>query len=288
LGTENAWLLKFDEPEIITVPSDSKYSLAHIPICEPAFELLRDWGVNLDPNYLVVKAAVGYEMSSIIITAGHPGYTWLGRRSFVLGTNITNRTLHGNFILYAASVCDKPENVRMEHNIYCRRYLGGGSNRVFDISDPDAVNEYRNTGDTQGNDLMFIAVDPGWVPSRFDMDIMGRVPEHIINKFDMTGVDDGDLQYPTANIYAHHLNWTNNGSEYLSQDYYDCFAGANTAIYRGAQFTSKSGDDRALFRPGKCHWSTIYDGVVQHRQGRGKGYIDYEAALECRRGSQRH
>jgi len=172
--------------------------------------------VYVPVDIVLARPYMTYNASSVVVMkAGRDtGETIVGQQKFEMTSNISDRTLYGNYFYYGKAIVRKDRNVIVAPNVFIQDYVKG-TNTSF-ITDADLTEVRENSGLLEGKNSMFAFLtsvgDP--VTDSNILDIRGRHRE-------MQVPGGKAFYYATAPYYSELLSVDDAGLAQPASEYQD-------------------------------------------------------------------
>jgi hypothetical protein len=229
--------------------------------------------VNMDANdvyapvdILLMRPYMTYSVSSAIaMKAGREtGETYIGDQKFEMTSNISDRTMYGNYFYYGKAVVKKPRNVMVAPSIFIQNYIKGNNTSFINRDNLDMIRDESGLLEASESILAFMVRVDDPVDTVNIIDIRGwhaglkSIPnqEHEVHPY----------LYSTAPYYRKLLNINISGLADPSGtfiDYEDVSMRANSICFLGH---TEDSDGRVLYRNTGHLGSITYDGVEKSRK----------------------
>jgi len=230
---------------------------------------------NLPPlvGLLLMRPHQTYDMGSIVGLRGfgETGWTFNGHADFMLGENVNQKTIYGNFTMYGKTVILHRELIVFARDAYCRAYIRGNGVKVYDPENMTEVAHFHRG--TLRRDIFVVAVpinEPLATNEKLTLDLTGFLHPDLGGPREGYGTDETP-QYSTARIYSEHWHF-NTPSNPLSRPLYSMEEQrpiTNTLMRQDHQgmydYVTKHYD---LIISNCGAWGPCYEGVGQARVGR--------------------
>ena len=218
-----------------------------------------DYYVPVD--FVLARPYMTYNVSSaIVMKAGQEtGETVIGDQRFEMTSNVSDRTLYGNYFYYGKAIVKKDRNVLVAPSVFIQNYVKG-NNTTF-ISEDQLSVIHEESGLLQDTHSLFAFMVPVNDPVADNnvLDIRGQNP----------GLVSGNMRnkhYASADYYNSILNLESAGlSDPLTQwvDYEEMNTRANSICFLG--HTENANGD-VIYRNTGHLGPIVYDGVQMSRR----------------------
>lgn len=207
-----------------------------------------------------------YEAGTLIMLSawGKTGNTFHGNADMMLSDNAATQMHYGHLTYYNKSIVMQSGRITHARHCIVKSYNGGNGHLVWDATDEDDVEEYRNGA--LHKDIHFVPIFMDQTVDSNHMDATGRFHKDI-------GADDQTQKatfYPTAAIYADFWGWNQDTLNLTDASYNNVRpARENTIMFQEHQSMYNPGSGSFdLYVRDKGHWGDrVYPGCGRVRRG---------------------
>lgn len=209
--------------------------------CDDGHLWIKMYDENVMPpvNAILLRIGIEHAMGSMILMKSglETGANLYGNANFVVGSDVIQKMIYGNFTFYSKAFVWKSKNVIILDNVRPMQYLGG-HNCEFVCSEKDLKSTSRNRPS-----IIAIIVPP--CENKFPdiISASGYLPMSDINE----SIDGRQpLSYSTAEYYNRIYHFTRLAGQKVhgEQKYFDRSTGGNIVALQGLQFNYNESTDR--------------------------------------------
>ncbi len=190
-------------------------------------------------------------------------FCFAGWPDFQFGDDVGKKMHFGHFTWYCKSIVMDNQKSMHAHNVYVRRYLGGGGTKIWSPLESDDVADYKRA--TLSKDMFVVFVPANFKHSGTAMDITGKYPAHLR----VSAETNRNTEYPSSRVYQNLWGWHNgNNGKSDSITHGSLVNRANTLVFPDhfGQFDPATKKHTAI-STGKGHWvrNTQFVHTAQNR-----------------------
>lgn len=214
-------------------------------------------------DFVLCRPYMTYNVSSaIVMKAGtDTGETVIGDQKFEMTSNISDRTLYGNYFYYGKAIVKKDRNVIVAPSVFIQNYVKGNNTTFINSAQLSKIEEESGLVEDTHSILAFMIPVNDPVAEVNAIDIRGT-------RENMSMPDGRNKFYATADYYSHLLHIDGAGLDdpvTQWQDYDEVSLRPNSICFLGHTETA-SGD--VIYRNTGHLGPITYDGVqMSRRQG---------------------
>lgn len=219
--------------------------------------------VYVPVDFLLCRPYMTYNVSSAIVmkSGTDTGETVIGDQKFEMTSNISDRTLYGNYFYYGKAIVKKDRNVIVAPSVFIQNYVKGNNTTFINSSHVQTIEEHSGLVQDEHSILAFMIPVNDSVADVNAIDIRGA-------REGMSMPDGKAMFYSTAPFYSQLLHIDGSGLDdpvTQWQDYDEVNLRPNSICFLGH---TESAMGEVLYRNTGHLGPITYDGVqMSRRQG---------------------